>query len=327
MTFRTGDTIVLEHDRRDVPCLSIAHGQTLVATGSQDGNVYLWDMSSGSRIMTLAKAHKGDVTGVSFNSDASVLASCGDDGNLVLWDLRNMSTRVRHRYLESHGACIGLTALVFCPSSALLATCGKDHDVMLWGSGGQPVCRRLRGHSNWVTCAAFSADSASLVTGGFDTIVCFWDCVTFTIVRRIRRHDQPVTAVALSSEASVVASGDETGLVLLTKSDGSVLRRLSGHAERISSVCFIDRFGLVLSTGHDTSVKVWSLRGRCVKSFRAHDGCVLSMAVNHEQDTIVTTGDDFTARVVPFLWDDAEELRDGFKIPSKTAVAAGEDTN
>ena len=70
------------------------------------------------------------------------------------------------------------------------------------------------------------------VTGGFDAIVCFWNCVTFTIVRRIRRHEQPITAVALSSDASVVASGDESGLVLLTKHDGSVLRRLAAHREQ-----------------------------------------------------------------------------------------------
>ena len=308
MTIRVGEAIELKHPRRDVNCCAIAKEQTLVATGSQDGNVYLWESAEGSLLMTLAGGHTGDVNSVSFNADASILSSAGEDGRLVFWDLAKMSEKVRHRFLEGHGEGVAINVCLFSPNSTLLATGGKDSDIMLWGNLGRPVCGRLRGHRNWVTCAAFSSDSLYLATGGFDHTVCLWNCTNFSIVQTIRRHAAPVNCVSLSVEGSVSASGDGDGMVLLTRSDGTVLRELNGHKDAVSGIAMVEAYGIVLTCSHDWSVKAWSLRGQCVKSLKAHEGRVVSIAVNSEQDFFTTTADDFLCKVTPFVWDEAGAL-------------------
>jgi WD40 repeat protein len=297
--FNVGHAVVLRHPKRDVPCCAIAKGQSLVATGCLDGVVRLWEASDGALLLELSGPHKGMVTGVSFNADATSLASCAEDNTLVLWDLTSLVKGVRFRLLDGHGA--PLLCCVFAPNSSLLATGSKDCDVMLWGALGRPVTRRLRGHSNWVLCAAFSSNSTLLLTGGHDHAICVWNCETFAIKQTMRHHESAVTCVAISSEGSVVLSGDDDGKVALTRlSDGAVLRWFKGHRDGVRCVTFVESFGLVLSGSRDMSIKVWTLRGRCVRSLKGHDGAVLNIHVNTDQDFYCSCGDDFTARVVPF---------------------------
>lgn len=297
------DRVSCKHKLRDVMSCALAPRQTLAATGLQNGVITLWETTSGQNLMELEGAHKGPVTGVTFNLDGSLLASCGEDCNLVLWDLSRIDNKqIKHRFLPGHGPNTPLLHCQFSPDSMLLASCGKDGDVMLWGQLGRPVAGRLVGHTNWVTCCAWAPTNKYLVTGSFDHSVILWEMQTFHSVRTIRHHQAPVSSVSMSIEGTVIASGDHEGVVFVTHIDGTVLRELRGHREAVTGVAFAEIHGLVLSCGHDFSVKFWSLRGHCVRSVGVHRGRALSMAVNETQDLVITTGDDFCATIMPFEW-------------------------
>jgi WD40 repeat protein len=319
-----GKPISCKHPLRDVTsCCLPRDKQTLMATGLQNGYINLWELTTGQSLMTLEGAHKGPVTGITFNQDCTLLASCGEDCNLILWDLSRIDNKqVKHRFLPGHGPNTPLLSCSFSPDSLLLCSCGKDGDVILWGQLGRPVAGRLTGHTNWVTCSAWSPNNKFLVTGSYDHSVILWEMNSFHSVRTIRHHQVPVGCVSMSVEGTVIASGDHDGVVFLTHIDGTVLRELRGHRDAVSGIAFAEVHGLVISASHDWSVKFWSLRGHCVRSIGVHRGKALSMALNEGQDTVITTGDDFTATILPFVWkeqgiddDDDEEETDRMRDP------------
>lgn len=300
--------VALKHPKRDVTCCATAQDQSIIATGCEDGCVYVWEVSSGSLLQSLTGGHTSRVNGVSFNKDAAVLASVGEDGNLIWWFLSDPA-HVTKRKLEGHDGC-AITCCSFAPNFQMMASGGKDGEVILWGNLGRPIHHRLRSHTNWITTVVFNPTATILATASYDHSVVLWDAIHIGVVRVIRHHDAAVTSLAISIEGTVLASGDANGVMLLCRmSDGVCLRAMRGHEDAVNGIAFIDNLGLIISGSADETVKVWELRGKCLKSFRAHLAAVSSVAVSVLDEMLVTTGEDHFARVFPYMWkgDTADE--------------------
>jgi WD40 repeat protein len=66
-------------------CVAISADGQLLATGSQDDTVKLWDGQTGKELLTL-KGHEGTVRRLAF-LDNHRLASAAEDGTVRLWDV------------------------------------------------------------------------------------------------------------------------------------------------------------------------------------------------------------------------------------------------
>ena len=69
----------------EVLAVAISADARLVATGSKDGAVRLWDAKTHKALATLAR-HDGAVTSLRFLPSDKALASCGTDGAVRVWD-------------------------------------------------------------------------------------------------------------------------------------------------------------------------------------------------------------------------------------------------
>jgi ribosome assembly protein 4 len=58
----------------------------MLASGSGDKTVRLWDLNTETPEKTLSGVHKNWVLLVSFSPDGKLLASGGMDNNIVIWD-------------------------------------------------------------------------------------------------------------------------------------------------------------------------------------------------------------------------------------------------
>jgi len=159
---------VLDGHENSVQALAYAPQQLLLASGSADKTVRLWNLDT----LSLKRSYSGPrdfVTSLAFSQNGKMLAAGALDGRIHLWSV--LSSR-RLRALSGHKGRVA--DLAFSPSGDRLASAGEDGTVRLWDLPRGRIARALTGHVGGATAVAFSPDGLHLVSAGVDGRVRLW---------------------------------------------------------------------------------------------------------------------------------------------------------
>ena len=103
----------------------------MIATGSEDSNIRLWDIESGELVRTLA-GHQGPVLSVAWSGAGRWLASGAADQTVRVWDMESGTELAVYQYRYS---AYSLLDISFVPDTPVTAVFGKtrlgDDDVLV----------------------------------------------------------------------------------------------------------------------------------------------------------------------------------------------------
>lgn len=172
---------------RLVKSVSFSHDGKLLASGSYDTNIILWDVSRPESPTPLGQplggrgGHTSFVNSVAFSPDDNFLISGGDDTTIRLWNLGQ--PEAAPKVYEDHTAPVN--AIAFSADGKTVASAGDDTHVLLWNWDDaanrlQEEPRVLSGHSGYVRSLAFHSDGSRtlLASAGFDNKIILWDAST-----------------------------------------------------------------------------------------------------------------------------------------------------
>ena len=177
----------------------------LVAAGSYDGRVRIWDAATGKPVAVLA-GHTGPVRDVAVDSTGGRIAAASNDLTVRVWDV---SKKESIQVLHGHSDWVYTVA--FSADGRFLASGSTDGTARLWDGATFKLLRVLR-HGGNVYKVAFSPDGNRLATGCADNTIRLWDLTTYQEVAELRGHDGYVHSVAWSPDGTRLASatGDHT---------------------------------------------------------------------------------------------------------------------
>ena len=284
---------------------------TILASGSGDGTIILWDVATGKIVRQLPSTDETtSLHSLAFQPGPRgnmLAASSGSE--IFLWDLSTLlKPSLEPRQLTDQplrGHFDFIHSLSFSPDGTILASASEDKSVILWDVGtGKPMGEPLRGHEGAVISLAYSPDGQILASGSEDQSVILWNVETRQpIVPPLKGHSFGVWSLAFSPDGKLLASGslDESIVLWNVKTGKSIGVPLRGHTSDILSLAFSPDGKTLASGSDDNTIILWDVEsGQIIgQPLSGHTDSVWSVAFSPDGKKLASSGYD----TYILLWD------------------------
>ena len=303
--------VIFEHGDSVLSVAFSPVDNTLLASGSSDGTVKLWDVVTQTDVATF-EGHVGGVASVAFSPNGMLLAAGAADDTVKLWDVethQNIAT------LEGHA--VGGTLVAFSPDGTTLAAGASDGIIKLWDVethqntatlGGYDAVTvdaivAAEGESYWFTPVSFLSNTI-LAAGSGDRIK-LWDVATEENIATFEVPGDLVISMSCSPDGTTLAAGTYNSIIKLwdvatrtnTTTFPSVAAR-SAWFEPLPFISFSPDGTLLAFTS--TGVALWNIEtGTQTNALLGHTDYIRSVSFSPDGSILASGAQDGTVR----LWD------------------------
>lgn len=175
----------------------------ILASGSQDGIINLWDIHGielGDTITSFA-AHTDSVTCLVFSPDGKTVVSASADCTINLWDVETQE--LQHSFT---GHTDWVKAIAISPDGEILASGSQDQTIKLWHIPTGELLHTLTGHWGEVNALAISQDGQTLVSCSWDETIRLWYLPTGVLLHSLTGHHGAVVALAINPDVQRIVS-------------------------------------------------------------------------------------------------------------------------
>jgi WD40 repeat protein len=260
---------------------TLALGRTLsrrivIASGSDDCSVKLWDLSSGQCLHTFSNLNHW-VRSVTFSPTGKWLAVAGDDQLIHLWETSQPTGGAKT--LKDHKHWI--RSIAFSPNSdEILASGGDDQITRLWNITTGSTVQEFEKREHRIQVVAFSPDGTILASGSDDATIQLSDVASGKTIAVLQPSVSEIDSkcgiksIAFSPDGTLLVSGNEGGIVRLwhlpsqncqilvdpALTNAMVLDpafAVRSHKLGVQSVAFSPTGQTIASSSRDGEIKLW----------------------------------------------------------------------
>lgn len=214
----------------DLNVLDYSPDGQIVATGSDDNKLKLWNTTTGFCYVTFSQ-HTGPITGVKFTSNGSAVLSASLDGTVRAFDL----DRYKNFRVLSTPNPVQFISLALDPSGQIVCAGTLDpFSIFVWSLQTGRLTDVLSGHEGPVTSLSFSAGSGELMlaSASWDHTVRLWNVYQAKSFIEPLAHSHDVLAVAFRPDGKQLCSATLNGcLNFWNAHDGTLIATIEGQRD------------------------------------------------------------------------------------------------
>jgi len=300
-----------------VNCVTYSPNGQLLASGSGDNTIILWDATTGKPVGQPLKGHSDTITSIAFSPDGKTLVSGAGDKKIIFWDVE--TGKPIGQPLTGHSG--GITEVDYSANGKFIASGDWDGSIILWDAKTrQPIGEPLiSDESGWVWSLTISPDSNTLVAAGFATenlssipvippYGTFWNVSTRQFGRQplvqLQKSNDAAFGenifgfawdIVISPDGRILAAGTTEGPVILwdMRTKRIIGEPLIGHTAA-ATLAFNVESDILASASDDGTIILWDVEtGQPIgKPMKGHSGEVNSVAFSPDGKNLVSGGDD-----------------------------------
>lgn len=275
---------------REISSLAISSNGKMLATGSVDMTVRLWDPIAKEHVAGL-QGHGGEVGAVAFSPDGKLLASGEMYKKVKIWDVATQKEIATYDDIEG-----AVTGIAFTSDGKRVVASTKNNEALIWTIGSPAPAKHLKHsyavmgvatspdgkaiatiddggniglwnaatlnfrkalpHAPQARSIAFSADGKKMVSAG-GTVVKVWDAATGDELASAKAE---ANSAAISADGSIVFVGTQDNLVMCMEGkDLSLKWKAEKHERPVTAVAISPDGKLGYSASMDRLIKIWKL--------------------------------------------------------------------
>ncbi len=191
----------------------------LIVTGSQQGNIRVWDYKNGCQLHVWF-AHKAQINALSVSPCGQFLATASAEKILCLWHLKDAS-QVLSFYGEGHDADI--YEIQFSPDGKQIVSASEDKIIRVWSVENGRTLHILREHEQAVKNVIW-LNNQQIVSASDDKTIRLWDLESTKITKSIKSikstkvfngHKGNINCLTATKDKAYIISGASDGNVYL----------------------------------------------------------------------------------------------------------------
>lgn len=279
-----------------VVTIAISPNQQILASGTGEGRIYLWNLNTRTKIHTL----QGDakvLRAIAFSKDGSKLASGGSEG-VKIWDIPK-GTLIKNIPLPS-----SVESLAFSPDGQTLAIGMGNGTITIWQANTWRSLKSFPAHSDSVSALVYSPDGTMIASGGGgkkDKLIRLWSSRQAeygNLLHTFTGHEHWIFSLAFAPDGQTLISSsiDRTIKVWNSRTRRLLLSIPVGIGIDVREVA-ISPDGKLLASGNNSLIRLWSLPdGKYLGDLPGRESFVLSLAFA-SNNQLISGSEDGTIKI------------------------------
>ena len=293
-TFNYKNTKTLKGHKDRLAVLIKLSKNNLIATGSYDGTVKIWDITKDeNEALIMNKNAIGSVFCLLEFEPGKLLG--GTSANMVnLWDLEDEDNQEYIYNFYKH--YLWVQALVKCDENHF-ASASNDTRIIIWDYINRKDEIYLEGHNDCIM-DMIMLKNGYLCTSSADENIGIWDWKQQKCLFFFKAHEKYVKCLCELSNGYLLTGSDDNSIGVWEEKSSSYekIKNIKGHSKSIRTLCQIDNNHFA-SGSFDYTIKIWNIfNSECLETLKGHSMNVIDI-IKFDDNTLISCSNDQTIKI------------------------------